>query len=102
MDWPLQTEGAGNLPLPRVRMKDLQGMPGTVGGLALRVSQLLFAVVAFTVMARTGDFPSVTAFCIVESIKGYLVWLRHYRRKTEGEWGSAGRIYFRMMRVKFE
>ncbi|GER55187.1 CASP-like protein At2g28370 [Striga asiatica] len=59
---PLQTEGAGNLPLPRVRMRDLQGMPGTVGGLALRVAQLLFAVVALTVMATTSDFPSVTAF----------------------------------------
>ncbi|KAL3629553.1 hypothetical protein CASFOL_026775 [Castilleja foliolosa] len=68
---PLQTEGAGNLPLPRVRMKDLQGMPGTVGGLALRVSQLLFAVVALTVMATTGDFPSVTAFCYLVAAAGF-------------------------------
>lgn len=56
---PLQTEGAAE---PRLRMKDLQGMPGTVGGLVLRVSQLLFAVVALSVMATTSDFPSVTAF----------------------------------------
>ncbi|KAG8387670.1 hypothetical protein BUALT_Bualt02G0045500 [Buddleja alternifolia] len=62
---PLQTEGAANAPLPRVRMKDIQGMPGTVGGLVLRVSQLLFAVVALAVMATTSDFPSVTAFWLV-------------------------------------
>ncbi|KAL8516015.1 hypothetical protein ACS0TY_014622 [Phlomoides rotata] len=60
---PLQTEGARNVPLPRVRMMDLQGMPGTVGGLVLRVSQFLFAAVALSVMATTADFPSVTAFC---------------------------------------
>ncbi|KAK6138086.1 hypothetical protein DH2020_028176 [Rehmannia glutinosa] len=68
---PLQTEGAGNVPLPRVRMKDLQGMPGTVGGLALRVSQLLFAVVALSVMATTSDFPSVTAFCYLVAAAGF-------------------------------
>ncbi|KAI3461428.1 hypothetical protein Pfo_018091 [Paulownia fortunei] len=67
---PLQTEGAGNVPLPRVRMKDLQGMPGTVGGLVLRVCQLLFAVVAFSVMATTSDFPSVTAFCYLVAAAG--------------------------------
>lgn len=60
---PLQTEGAPDAPpLPRVRMKDLQGMPGTVGGLVLRVCQFMFAVVALCVMATTSDFPSVTAF----------------------------------------
>ncbi|KAI3450570.1 hypothetical protein Pfo_007235 [Paulownia fortunei] len=67
---PLQTEGAPNVPLPRVRMKDLQGMPGTVGGLVLRVSQLLFAVVALSVMATTSDFPSVTAFCYLVAASG--------------------------------
>ncbi|CAA0816833.1 CASP-like protein 5A2 [Striga hermonthica] len=68
---PLQTEGAGNFPLPRVRMRDLQGMPGTVGGLALRVAQLVFAVVALTVMATTSDFPSVTAFCYLVAAAGF-------------------------------
>ncbi|KAL5990641.1 hypothetical protein ACLOJK_011544 [Asimina triloba] len=46
----------------RVRMKDIQGMPGTVGGLALRFFQFAFAVGALCVMASTSDFPSVTAF----------------------------------------
>ncbi|XP_020423841.1 mitogen-activated protein kinase kinase kinase 1 [Prunus persica] len=36
------TDGAVPHPL-RVRMKDLPGMPGTHGGLALRLSQLLFS-----------------------------------------------------------
>ncbi|OAY76958.1 CASP-like protein 5A1 [Ananas comosus] len=45
-----------------VRMKDFQGMPGTPGGLALRLSQFLFAVAALCVMASTSDFRSVTAF----------------------------------------
>ncbi|KAL8496641.1 hypothetical protein ACS0TY_020362 [Phlomoides rotata] len=64
---PLRTEGAAE---PRLRMKDLQGMPGTVGGLVLRVSQLLFAVVALSVMATTNDFPSVTAFCYLVAASG--------------------------------
>ncbi|KAM3692359.1 hypothetical protein ACB094_08G080800 [Castanea mollissima] len=53
--------GDGGNP-PRLRMKDVQGMPGTRGGLALRVCQFLFAVAAVCVMATTSDFPSVTAF----------------------------------------
>lgn len=59
---PLQTDGAANVLLPRVRMKDLQGMPGIVGGVFLRFSQSLFAVVALSVMVTTTDFASVTAF----------------------------------------
>uniref|UniRef100_A0A2P2LNK9 CASP-like protein n=1 Tax=Rhizophora mucronata TaxID=61149 RepID=A0A2P2LNK9_RHIMU len=47
---------------PRVRMKDIQGMPGTQGGFVLRVCQFVFAAVALAVMATTSDFPSVTAF----------------------------------------
>ncbi|KAB5561710.1 hypothetical protein DKX38_006667 [Salix brachista] len=43
-------------------MKDIQGMPGTKGGLALRLSQFIFAVAALSVMASTSDFASVTAF----------------------------------------
>lgn len=45
-----------------VLMKDLPGMPGTAGGLALRLAQFAFAGVALGVMASTNDFPSVSAF----------------------------------------
>lgn len=62
---PPMTEAAENHP-PRVRMKDVQGMPGTPGGLVLRLLQFAFATVALFVMATTSDFSSVTAF-------GYLV-----------------------------
>ncbi|GLT76057.1 hypothetical protein SLA2020_477380 [Shorea laevis] len=48
---------------PRGRMKDLQGMPGTTGGLILRLSQFLFAVISIVVMATTSDFRTATAFC---------------------------------------
>ncbi|XP_073155354.1 CASP-like protein 5A2 isoform X2 [Henckelia pumila] len=51
-------------------MRDLQGMPGTVGGLFLRVSQLLSAAVALSVMATASDFPSVTAFCYLVAAAG--------------------------------
>ncbi|CAA2985205.1 CASP 5A1 [Olea europaea subsp. europaea] len=47
---------------PRVRMKDVHGMPGTIGGLFLRLCQFVFAVVSLCVMTTTSDFPSVTAF----------------------------------------
>lgn len=56
---PPLTEGAN---APRARMKDIQGMPGTIGGLVLRFFQFVFAAVALSVMATTSDFPSVTAF----------------------------------------
>ncbi|KAG9445597.1 hypothetical protein H6P81_011725 [Aristolochia fimbriata] len=59
---PPLTEGAVN-DAPRVRMKDIQGMPGTPGGLALRFFQFVFAVASLCVMASTSDFASVTAFC---------------------------------------
>ncbi|EXB30188.1 hypothetical protein L484_000635 [Morus notabilis] len=49
-------------PMPRGRMKDVQGMPGTPSGLALRLFQFAFSAVALSVMASTSDFPSVTAF----------------------------------------
>ncbi|MFS7959104.1 hypothetical protein Hanom_Chr08g00686731 [Helianthus anomalus] len=52
----------GVVPL-RVRMKVLQGMPGTIGGLSLRFCQFAYAVVSLAVMASTSDFLSVTAFC---------------------------------------
>ncbi|MFS7968341.1 putative casparian strip membrane protein [Helianthus anomalus] len=49
-------------PDDRVRMKDIQGMPGTPTNLALRLFQFAFAAVSVSVMAATSDFPSVTAF----------------------------------------
>ncbi|XP_008791543.2 CASP-like protein 5A1 [Phoenix dactylifera] len=58
---PVEAEAAGN-PL-RVRMKDVQGSPGTPGGLALRLSQSSFAAAALCLMLTTADFASVTAFC---------------------------------------
>ncbi|CAI0397867.1 unnamed protein product [Linum tenue] len=54
----------------RVRMKDVQGMPGTKGGLALRAAQFFFATAALLVMATTSDFPSVTAFCYLVAAAG--------------------------------
>lgn len=50
-------------PPPRLRMKDYQGMPGTLGALALRFGQVGFSVLAFTIMVSTTDFAQVTAFC---------------------------------------
>ncbi|KAF8397693.1 hypothetical protein HHK36_016615 [Tetracentron sinense] len=57
---PPLTDAANNV--PRLRMKDMQGMPGTLGGLALRFCQFAFAVASLCIMATTSDFPSVTAF----------------------------------------
>ncbi|MBA0866615.1 hypothetical protein Goshw_022878 [Gossypium schwendimanii] len=48
---------------PRVRMKDIQGMPGTKGGLFLRLSQFIFSIISVSVMVTTNDFRSATAFC---------------------------------------
>lgn len=58
---PPLTDGANNP--QRVRMKDLQGMPGTRGGLALRFCQFAFALASLCIMVSTSDFTSVTAFC---------------------------------------
>ncbi|KAI9077084.1 hypothetical protein K1719_040906 [Acacia pycnantha] len=63
------TEGEGGN-APRVRMKDIQGMPGTPGGLTLRISQFIFAAAALSIMASTSDFPSVTAFCYLVAAAG--------------------------------
>ncbi|RWW05847.1 hypothetical protein BHE74_00046223 [Ensete ventricosum] len=64
---------------PRLRMKDIQGMPGTAGGLALRLSQFVFAVAALGVMESTSNFGFVTVFCHyaepvehVTSFSGYI------------------------------
>ncbi|KAJ9178116.1 hypothetical protein P3X46_010027 [Hevea brasiliensis] len=61
-DPPTTGGGNNNNNAPIVRMKDIQGMPGTKGGLVLRVFQFFFAAAALAVMASTSDFPSVTAF----------------------------------------
>ncbi|KAJ8751572.1 hypothetical protein K2173_016817 [Erythroxylum novogranatense] len=55
---------------PRLRMKDIQGMPGTKGGLALRFCQFVFALASLGVMTTTSDFPSVTAFCYLVAATG--------------------------------
>ncbi|KAK9168814.1 hypothetical protein Syun_000954 [Stephania yunnanensis] len=55
---------------PRVRMRDIQGMPGTLGGFVLRFVQSLFAVAALCIMASTSDFKSVTAFCYLVAAVG--------------------------------
>ncbi|KAJ7981004.1 CASP-like protein [Quillaja saponaria] len=65
---PPTTDGANNP--PRARMKEIQGMPGTPGGLGLRVCQFVFAVAALSIMATTSDFPSVTAFCYLVAAAG--------------------------------
>ncbi|CDP06743.1 unnamed protein product [Coffea canephora] len=61
--------------MPRVRMKDFQGMGGTLGGLLLRLCQFGFAVVSLCVMATTSDFPSVTAFSyLVAAVSLQSLW----------------------------
>lgn len=59
----------------RVRMKDIQGMPGTPTSLALRSVQFAFALVSLAVMATTSDFPSVTAFrYLVAAVSLQVLW----------------------------
>lgn len=60
-----QTEAA-----PRAMMKHVQGMPGTGGGLGLRLCQLAFAAISLSVMLPTSDFPSVSAFCFLVAAVG--------------------------------
>ncbi|KAL3531937.1 hypothetical protein ACH5RR_005458 [Cinchona calisaya] len=61
--------------VPRVRMKDVQGMAGTPGGLFLRLCQFAFAVISLCVMATTSDFPSVTAFSyLVAAVSLQSLW----------------------------
>ncbi|KAB1219074.1 CASP-like protein 2 [Morella rubra] len=66
---------AANDAIPRGRMKDIPGMPGTPGSLALRFSQFAFALLALCVMATTSDFPTVTAFCyLVAAVSLQSLW----------------------------
>ncbi|XP_039068313.1 CASP-like protein 5A1 [Hibiscus syriacus] len=58
---PPMTEAAVHR--PRVRMKDIPGMPGTKGGLFLRLFQFISSIISVSVMATTNDFRSATAFC---------------------------------------
>ncbi|KAK4481072.1 hypothetical protein RD792_011942 [Penstemon davidsonii] len=69
---PVQVEAPPmtEAPPPRVRMKDIQGMAGTTGGLFLRLCQFVFAAVSLCVMASTFDFPAFTAFCYLVAAVG--------------------------------
>lgn len=72
VEFPTLTNDAA---LPRVRMKDFQGMPGTLGGLLLRSFQFAFALISLCVMATTSDFPSVTAFSyLVAAVSLQCLW----------------------------
>jgi len=44
-------------------MKDLPGTPGTIGGLALRIGQFLFAAASVVIMVPGDEFINFTAFC---------------------------------------
>ncbi|KMT02062.1 hypothetical protein BVRB_9g207910 [Beta vulgaris subsp. vulgaris] len=72
---PPSIENVGVQPGPRVRMKDLQGMAGTPGGLVLRLFQSFFAIGALLIMSTTSDFPSVTAFRYLVAASGLqIIW----------------------------
>lgn len=46
-------------------MKNFPGMPGTVGGLALRMGQFLFAATSVIIMVTGDDFINFTSFCFL-------------------------------------
>ncbi|XP_016543076.1 CASP-like protein 5A1 isoform X2 [Capsicum annuum] len=70
---PVETPPVNNVAPPR--MRDLQGMPGTIGSLILRLCQFGFAVVAMCVMVTTSDFPTVTAFSyLVAAVGLQIIW----------------------------
>ncbi|WCJ34533.1 CASP-like protein 5A1 [Euphorbia peplus] len=65
----------GPLNGPRMRMKEVEGMPGTHGGLSLRLVQFMFGLVSVCVMSSTSDFRSVTAFrYLVISVSLQIFW----------------------------
>ncbi|XP_059065635.1 CASP-like protein 5B1 isoform X3 [Cryptomeria japonica] len=51
-------------------MKNLPGIPGTCGGLLLRVGQFLFAAASVVVMVTGEEFSSYTAFCYLVAAMG--------------------------------
>ncbi|KAL8171371.1 hypothetical protein V2J09_023175 [Rumex salicifolius] len=51
-------------------MKDFAGTPGTITGLALRVSQCIFASAAIAFMVSTSGFYYLTAFCYLVASMG--------------------------------
>eukprot|EP01018_Ginkgo_biloba_P032139 Gb_37532 [translate_table: standard] len=57
-----------------VTMKELPGMPGTIGGLALRVGQFLFAAAAIVIMVTGDEFTNYTAFCQPATMFHMLGW----------------------------
>ncbi|KAK4790606.1 hypothetical protein SAY86_017910 [Trapa natans] len=61
--------GGGGI-APREWMKDIEGMPATIGGLVLRSCQLIAAAISLSIMATTSDFSSVTAFCYLVAASG--------------------------------
>ncbi|KAL8145827.1 hypothetical protein AgCh_003830 [Apium graveolens] len=68
-------EPDNGIPPPRIRMKDIQGMPGTFTALLLRFLQFSLALVSLAVMITTPDFPSVTAFrYLVAAMSLQTVW----------------------------
>ncbi|KAF2289928.1 hypothetical protein GH714_039205 [Hevea brasiliensis] len=65
----------GPLNGPRMRMKNVQGMPGTHGGLTLRLLQFVFGLVSLCVMATTSHFRTFTAFCyLVIAVSLQISW----------------------------
>ncbi|XP_047320879.1 CASP-like protein 5A1 [Impatiens glandulifera] len=66
---PLLLEHDGNEP-SRPRMNDIPGRPETVGGLILRLSQVVFVATALCIMATTNDFSFVTVFRHLVAVVG--------------------------------
>ncbi|KAE8655393.1 CASP-like protein 5A1 [Hibiscus syriacus] len=62
-DLPTTDGGVGSDGPNNNEVEHIQGMPGTAGGLALRICQFVSAVLGIFIMATISDFPSVTAFC---------------------------------------
>ncbi|XP_047156154.1 CASP-like protein 5B3 isoform X2 [Vigna umbellata] len=56
-------------------MRDFPGTPGTVLGLALRISQFVFAAGSIASMATTSSFFNFTAFCyLIASMGLQVIW----------------------------
>ncbi|KAI4346335.1 hypothetical protein L6164_007240 [Bauhinia variegata] len=71
---PIEAPPLTDNALPRGRMTDTQGMPGTLGGFVLRFIQFAFAAVSLCVMATTSDFPQVTAFRYLKLYSCLMYW----------------------------